>query len=179
MPRISQEVTDRMVSDFIPEMGKEIDRILGHPDAPGDIYVTDLPEMDGRQGVSVPTPTDSTPPAQNLNFDAVPDIPVTPDRTGGIDLSRADPIDSIPHKAPEYKPVPGKETGGFKPEVKPADKPVPNTNDPPPLQGEPKPETSTSSPPEPGTTIPGTGTGTPVPEKTTSPPPQPELKFPF
>lgn len=182
VPRMSEEVADEFIDRVVPAIGDEmtdvLEDVLQHPDPPPPIIVPDEANFSGKDGVSIPQPVDSAPPAQNIDFDSVPDIQVNQDNTGGIDLSRADPIDSIPHTSPEYKPVPGKETGGIKPQTKPAEKPVPDTSDPPPLQGEPKPGTSTSPPPVPGMPMPRTGSGTPVPEKTTSPPPKPEMPMP-
>ncbi|MGG1844060.1 hypothetical protein ABDI18_20035, partial [Brevibacillus agri] len=166
VPRMGREIMDEFVDRGVPAIGKEItdvlENVLQHPDPPHGILVPIPPEMNGTEGLSKPQPTDSAPPAQNITFDSVPDIPVTPDSTGGIDLSRADPIDSIPHTSPEYKPMPGKEIGGVKPQTRPDDKPVPSL---------PAPQVTspvTSSP----------GTGTPKPEANTTPPPKPEMPMP-
>lgn len=173
VPRMSEEIIDEFINRGVPAIGDEmtdvLEDVLQHPEPPSGIVVDIPPELNGTEGLSKPQPTDSAPPAQNITFDNVPDIPVTPDQTGGIDLSKADPIDTLPHQAPDYKPQPGKETGGFKPQTKPTDQPVPST---------PMPGTSTSPPPKPNQTAPGTGTGTPKPDVTQSPLPVPTLPMP-
>lgn len=145
------------------EMRDVLNEVLQYPDAPPEVDTPEIPAFDS--DTLVPEPLDSTPPSQPINFDNVPDIPVQPDNTGGIDLRNADPTDQLPHDPDGYKPIPGQETGGERPATKPIDTPVPSNWGVPqlPADATPHPGSSTGEPPSPGGSI--------------SPPPAPELPF--
>lgn len=161
-----QEVAKVFGDEFVPRIGNEIENKLGHPDPPPTVSTPPPPTFDGTSGVDIPQAVDQTPPAQQTTFDTVPDIQVEQDQTGGIDLSKSDPIESIPHSSEDHMPIPGQETGGFKPQTKTSDIPKPSNSGPvqPPADSIPKPNTSTSEPP--------------VPDSTTSDPPKPEMPMP-
>lgn len=163
------ELVPRMSKAVGNEMQSVLKEVLGYPGPIPDIVLPNRTQFDGKSGVDLPQPTDSAPPAQRISFDNVPDIQVNPDRTGGIDVSRADPTDSIPHNAPDYRPIPGRETGGIKPQTKPIDMPVPSngTATPPPVTA-----------PRPQMPAPGTGNGFPRPDAIVTPPPKPEMPMP-
>jgi len=148
-----------------PPNWDELENMLGHPAPPPEIETPTVPTFDGKSGITLPEAQDSTPPARDITFDTVPDIQVNEDNTGGIDLTKADPIDSLPHDPEDYTPIPGNETGGDKPQTKEIDTPLPsNNNTEPPAEDQPTPGTTTEDSPSPG--------------GSTSPPPAPEMPMP-
>lgn len=124
-----------------------------------------VPKMDGKKGVDLPVPSDSTPPAEQKNLDSAPDLKIEEDKTGGIDLTGADPTDSIKHDSDDYMPLPGKESGGEKPQAKTSEAPVPKQDPVQMPEPAPRPETSGDK-------------DEPKPDGKVTPPPRPELPFP-
>lgn len=156
---------DELVPRFERAMENALENTLGHPPDPPAIQQPSTPTFDGTVE-NTPKPVDSMPPAQKHDFSTVPDIQVNPDNTGGIDLRNADPTDNIPHDAPDYMPMPGKENGGITPQTKPIETPMPSDGGVP-------------QPPDNSLPAPGTSSGeVPVPGTTNVPPPAPELPMP-
>lgn len=162
-----EEVAGVFGDELIPRFEKALEDTLGHPPAPPEIPEPVVPTMDGSVVDLVrPKPTDSTPPAETYDFSTVPSVSINPDTTGGIDLRNADPTDSLPHESDDYMPIPGRETGGFKPQTKPIETPMPSNGGvatPPPDQM-----------PTPGTSM----SEIPVPEGKIETPPRPEMPMP-
>jgi hypothetical protein len=174
-----QQVANTMRDTMIPAM----DTMLGHPDPPpAPPTPPPVPEMKTDDLKRPDDPQDTTPPVtQDINFDNVQAVPVQQDTTGGLDLTPADPTESIEHKDPGYMPKPGKESGGDKPMTQQAPTPKP-------LGGEPaeapaaKPTNSGGQLPPGGMPKPTTSTGTTptptAPNTSTSPSPSPTLPPP-
>lgn len=125
-PQVAKTFGDELVPRIGEEIGRVLEDKLGYPEAPPPVQTPSVPTFDGTSGVSVPQAQDSTPVAQPIDFSNVESVPVEQDTTGGIDLSGADPTDSLPRDPEGYLPIPGQETGGDKPQQTPIETVVPS-----------------------------------------------------